>query len=173
LLRSPKAESQWAETICDPIQGTVTTVTFHASGHISDLEGSPDNNAEGVGSIRIQKNPHTTAVFRYWHNVVEGRDNLGPETFEGQAAYRFRLTKPREENSIRDVVNSDVLFSQVAQTTWKEYPTSEYDLHLTAIRPVEPFPGLFYLPQEWTITDFAGKSRHSQSGPPNTLSAPH
>jgi hypothetical protein len=39
------------------------------------------------------------AVFAYWHRVVEGRDNLGPETFEGAPAYRYRLTRTRDEHS--------------------------------------------------------------------------
>ncbi len=49
-------------------------------------------------------------VLAWWHNVVDGRNNLGPETFEGLPAYRYRLTRTRDERSVHDIVNSDQLF---------------------------------------------------------------
>jgi hypothetical protein len=144
---------QWSETICDPLKGTEITLQLRA------LERSPGSDAvipngpdaytpsvvEGTAHIRVQ-NGHTTAVFADWHNVVEGRLNLGPETFEDVPANRFRLTQTRDERSIRDVVNSDPLFLQLAMTRWKTYPLLEEEIHLTGIDLGEPPQALFDLP---------------------------
>jgi hypothetical protein len=143
---------EWSETICDPAKGIETTLNYraveHSSGSNANSSDAPDayipSGAEGTGWSRLQKG-HTTRVFAYWHNVVDGRDNLGPETFEGIPAYRFRLTRTREERSIRDVVNSDQLFLQLAQTRWKTYPEIEDEIHLTDIHLGEPPQALFDL----------------------------
>jgi len=144
---------EWSETTCDPAKGTVTTLNYraleHSSGSNANISNGPDayipSGAEGTGWSRMQKG-HTTKVFASWHNVVDGRDNLGPETFEGITAYRFRLTRTREELSIRDVVNSDQLFLQLAETRWKTYPEMEDEIHLTDIHLGEPPQALFDLP---------------------------
>jgi hypothetical protein len=111
--------------------------------------------AEGTALVEVQKG-HTTVVFAWWHNVVDGRNNLGPETFEGSAAYRYRLTRTRDERSVHDVANSDQLSLQLAQTRWKTYPEIEdeihltdihlTDIHLTDIHLSEPPQALFDIP---------------------------
>lgn len=144
---------EWSETICDPVKGTITTLNYrapeHSSGSSVDISDGPDayipSGAEGSGFSRVQ-GEHTTVVFTWWHNVVNGRDNLGPESFEGIPAYRYRLTRTREERSIRDVVNSDQLLLQLAETRWKTYPEIEDEIRLTDIHLGEPLQALFDLP---------------------------
>ena len=139
---------EWSETICDPTRGTVTTLNYRASTLNAVVSDGPDayiaSGAEGTGWSREQKG-HTTVVFAWWHNVVNGRVNLGPDTFEGIPAYRYRLTRNRDR-SIRDVVNADQLFLQLAQTTWKTYPEVEDEIYLTGIQFGEPPEALFDLP---------------------------
>ena len=139
---------EWSETICDPTRGTVTTLNYRASTLNAVVSDGPDayiaSGAEGTGWSREQKG-HTTVVFAWWHNVVNGRVNLGPDTFEGIPAYRYRLTRNRDR-SIRDVVNADQLFLQLAQTTWKTYPEVEDEIYLTDIQFGEPPEALFDLP---------------------------
>jgi hypothetical protein len=144
---------KWSETICDPANGTIATVAYRAiarsSGSNANIPNGRDayipNDAEGNAWIRDQRKGHTTAVFAAWHNVVDGRDNLGPETFESLPAYRYRLIRTREEGSLRDCVNSDQLFLQLAETKWKTYPEVEDAIHLTEIHLGEPSPALFDL----------------------------
>jgi hypothetical protein len=144
---------EWSETICDPAKGTITTLNYRAVGNSfgsnADVSDGTDayipSGAEGTGWSRVQ-NGHTTVVFAWWHNVVNGRDNLGPETFEGIPAYRYRLTRTRGERSIRDVVNSDQLFLQLAETRWKTYPEIEDEINLTDVHLGEPPQALLDLP---------------------------
>lgn len=136
----------WQETICDPTKETVTYVQYRTKRTAPQSETLIPSDAEGTGFTRINSDRRTTAIFVYWHNVVKGRDNLGPETFEGQSAFRYRLIETRDEKSIRDVVNSDELFAQLAQTTWDKYPKSENEVRLTEIHRGEPSPMLFYFP---------------------------
>jgi hypothetical protein len=147
---------EWSETICDPAKGTITTLNYRASGSNVAVSDGPDaylpSGAEGTGWSREQKG-HTTVVFAWWHNVVKGRDNLGPETFEGIPAYRYRLTKTREERSIRDVVNSDQLLLQLAESRWKTYPEIEDEFRLTDIHLGEPSQALFDLPSAVHVSD--------------------
>ena len=148
ITTTQKAEvdtREWSETICDPAKGTETTLNYHASGsNVVDSDG-PDaylpSGAEGTGWSREQKG-HTTVVFAWWHNVVKGRVNLGAETFDGIPAYRYRLNG-NLDRVIRDVVNADQLFLQLAQTTWKRYPEIEEEIHLVEIHLGEPLPALF------------------------------
>ena len=142
--------SEWSETICDPARGTVTDLTYRVTEPSSGLRATSADGAdayiadgaEGTGLTRVQKG-HSTRTFVCWHNVVEGRDNLGPEILDGIPAYRYRLTRTRREHSIHDVVLSDQLFLQLADTTWKRYPEVEDEIHLIGIHLGEPLPALF------------------------------
>lgn len=139
---------KWSETICDPLNRTVTTAVFRAivrspGSNPQDLYIS--NDAEGNAWVRPQGKVHTTAVFAAWHNRVNGRENLGEETFEGLPAYRYRLTGGHEEGSLRDIVNSDQISLQLEETNWKTYPVVEDVTHLTEIRVGEPLQALFDL----------------------------
>jgi hypothetical protein len=49
---------------------------------------------------------------------------------------------------VRDIVNSDELFLQLAETRWKAYPDSEDDVLSTEIHHAEPSPELFDLPSD-------------------------
>jgi hypothetical protein len=162
LIRKPSPESSrtaelgwWTEILCDPeaaTAGTVTTMNFRdSSGGIqpsrnSDIMETPAD-AEGDGTVKPRSpHEHTTITFQYWHRNVEGRINLPEESFEGLAAYRYRLTHTREPNSGHDVVNSDDLFTQLAQTTWVKYPDTESEARLTEIHRGEPSATLFDVP---------------------------
>jgi hypothetical protein len=145
----------WTETLCDPkaaAAGAVIYMNFRdSSGRIqpsrnSNIMETPAD-AEGGGIVKPRSpHEHTTITFQYWHRHVEGRTNLPEESFEGLAAYRYRLTRTREPNSIHDVVNSDDLFTQLAQTTWVKYPDSENETRLTEIQLGEPRATLFDVP---------------------------
>jgi hypothetical protein len=145
----------WTETLCDPnaaSAGTVIYMSFRdSSGRIqpsrnSNILDTPAD-AEGEGIIHPwSPREHTTITFQYWHRRVEGRTNLPEESFEGLAAYRYRLTRTREPNSIHDVVNSDDLSTQLAQTTWVKYPDLENETRLTEIHLGEPLATLFDVP---------------------------
>jgi len=150
----------WQETICDPAKGTLTSVQYRTRQTSLESQMLIPSDAEGTGSTRPNIESHTTAVFSAWHNVVKGRDNLGPETFEGQSAFRYRLIETRNEHSMRDVVNSDELFTQLAQTNWIKYPDSESEIRLADIRRGEPSPALFYLPAEIRLTGSFPQKTH-------------
>lgn len=148
ITTTQKAEGdtrEWSETICDPAKGTETTLNYRESASNVVVSDGPDayipSGAEGTGWSREQKG-HTTVVFAWWHNAVNGRVNLGAETFDGIPAYRYRLTG-NHDRVIRDVVNADQLFLQLAQTTWKKYPDVEEEIHLVEIHLGEPLPALF------------------------------
>jgi len=160
-----KGESPgWQETICDPVAGTVTSVSYSDVFH-QGVEPSTGETAlfpAGIGGtalVRPQVNVHTTVVFSWWHRIVNGRENLGPETFEGMSAYRFRLHPIQKERSVHDVVNSDELFVQLAQTTWGDDPGSENEKKITHIRRVEPPPTLFDIPEGVHIQIVHGKDQ--------------
>jgi hypothetical protein len=147
--QEPESDLQlWTEIICDPAQGTITTVAYRDSDRSSNLDVRIPSGTEPTASVRTQERSKTIAVFSVWHRVVEGRDNMGPETFEGLPAYRYRITRTREPRSVRDVVNSDEPFLQLAVTTWKAYPDTEDDVHLTEIHRNEPSPELFDIPSD-------------------------
>jgi hypothetical protein len=150
---------EWSEVICDPVKGTVTNLKLRllerSSESDPDIPDSPDayipTDAEGTALVDLQKG-HTTVVFAWWHNVVDGRNNLGPEIFEGLPAYRYRLTRTRGERSGHDIVNSDQLFLQLAETRWKTYPEIEDEIRLTDIHLSEPPEALFHIPPAVHVT---------------------
>ena len=53
---------------------------------------------------------------------------------------------------MRDVVNSDELFTQLAQTNRIKYLDSESEIRLTDIQRGEPSQALFYLPPGIRLT---------------------
>lgn len=135
----------WSETICDPVAGTVTSITY-GDVFYHGVEPSTEKVVlipAGIGgnaSVRSQANLPTTAVFKYWHYNVKGRENLGPEIFDGMPAFRFRSHPIQEERSGHDTVNSDELFVELARTVWGEEPGRENEKKITRIRRVEPPP---------------------------------
>jgi hypothetical protein len=137
----------WEITICDPQTAKNTSIAYTRQESSSE-EPLPliPNDAQGVLARKLPLDVRSTVIFGWWHKTVNGRDNLGEEAFEGLPAYRYRLTRTQSERSIRDVVNSDDLFLQLAQTTWKSYPTTEENLYLTKIKQDEPAAGLFDIP---------------------------
>jgi hypothetical protein len=149
----------WSVTICDPVAATVTRITY-GDVFYRGVEPSTEKivpipaGIAGNAVVRPQVNFHTTAVFKYWHYTVRGRDNLGPEIFEGLPAFRFRLHSPQQkERSIHDVVNSDELFVQLVQTTWGDEPGRENEKKITHLRRVDPPLALFDIPQGVHIQD--------------------
>jgi hypothetical protein len=137
----------WVVTICIPQTGRSTSIAYlrQESSSEEQLPLIP-NDAQEVFARELPFDARSTVIFSWWHRTVNGRDNLGEETFDGLHAYRYRLTRPQSEGSVRDVVNSDDLFLQLAQTTWKSYPTTEENLYLTKIKQDEPAAGLFEIP---------------------------
>jgi hypothetical protein len=144
---------EWWETICDPAKGTVTTIKYRATASSSDTDipNGPDAylpiGAQGTAWIRDDGKGYTTSLLAAFHRVVDGRDNLGAEMFEGLPAYRYRLTRTHTDRSLHEVVISDQLFLNLAFITWKTYPEIEDEIHLTKIYLGEPREALFDLPQ--------------------------
>jgi hypothetical protein len=144
----------WEVSICDPQTGRSTSISYlrQESSSEEQLPLIP-NDAQEVFARELPLDARSTVIFGWWHRTVSGRDNLGEETFEGLHAYRYRLTHTQSERSIRDVVNSDDLFLQLAQTTWKSYPTTEENLYLTKIKQDEPAAGLFSIPAGMAVVE--------------------
>ena len=98
---SENNQAQWSETICDPLKATNRDITYQEAGDSfgqDRLLPIPDD-AKGNAFIR-RPDRRTTIVFAYWNRLVDGRDNLGPETFEGIPAYRYHLTRTHDEYSV-------------------------------------------------------------------------
>jgi hypothetical protein len=137
----------WEITICDPQTGGNTSIAYHRQESSSE-ERLPliPSDAREVFARELPLDGRSTVIFSWWHRTVNCRDNLGEEIFEGLRAFRYRLTCTQRERSGRDVVNSDDLFLQLAQTTWKSYPTTEENMYLTKIKRDEPEISLFEIP---------------------------
>jgi hypothetical protein len=144
----------WEVAICDPQTGRNISITYlrQETSFEEQLPLIP-NDAQEVFARELPLDARSTVIFSWWHRTVSGRDNLGEETFEGLHAYRYRLTHTQSERSIRDVVNSDALSLQLAQTSWKSYPTTEENLYLTKIKEDEPAAGLFDIPAGITVVE--------------------
>jgi hypothetical protein len=138
--------------LCNPGTGRNTSINYRSAESPGE-DGLPliPNDAKEINAVSTPQDRRTTAVFAYWHNVVKGRDNLGEETFASLPAYRYRITRTHDEGSVRDVVNSDEIYLQLAQTTWKQYPSIEENLHLIEVKRDEPLPDWFNLPQNITV----------------------
>jgi hypothetical protein len=135
--------------LCDPGAGKNVLVDYLSTEeNPTEEDGLPlfPSDATTVMARSQPQDRRTTVVFSYWHKIVNGRDNLGEETFEGLPAYRYRMTRTHDERSGRDVVNSDELYIELGLTTWKQYPSTEESLNLTKIDFDEPSPEWFEVP---------------------------
>jgi hypothetical protein len=160
-----KAESRgWSETICDPVAGTVTRMSYSDVFHRGEDPSTGESvlfpaGVAGNALVRPQVNFHTTVVFKYWHYVVKGREDLGPETFEGTPAYRFRSHPVQNGTSGHDTVNSDEIFVELAETRWGDEPGRENERKITHIRRGEPSATLFDIPVGVTAQDQRGQNQ--------------
>ena len=84
LVRSQKTSSVWTKQMCDPSVGTIANLTFTDPALQAAPEGLP---SDGRGFVGLQRNPRTTDVFQYWHNTVQGRENLGEELHQVELWY--------------------------------------------------------------------------------------
>ena len=147
--------------ICDPVNNTSTTARYHTPEQPSGPD-VPMAGAEGYAQVRPPQKSNTTVTFTWWHRAVDGRENLGPETFEGEPAFRYRMKNTRDDGSIHEIVNADELFVQMAQITWKTYPDSEDEIHLTDLRRVEPSAALFALPPGLHVSQSSSQRAESR-----------
>jgi hypothetical protein len=88
----------------------------------------------------------TSASFAAWHNQVEGRLELGFETFANVPAHRYRLTQTHETRSLYEMVLADDLFAQLSELTWLQFPNDVLEKRLSNVRRNEPDPQLFEIP---------------------------
>ncbi|HET6206558.1 MAG TPA: hypothetical protein VFD98_07095 [Terracidiphilus sp.] len=167
--RIPGGESEgWYGLICDPVTKTVTRQSCPRLSSRPDraVAGYTQNAALGatcemsVGSAQVPDTPtpSTTASWAAWHNQVRGRENLGLEMFDGVPGFRYRLTLTRREHSLHEIVISDELFADLAQSNWLQFPISEFEMKLANIRRYEPDPKLFET-SEWTKEQALGGSK--------------
>jgi hypothetical protein len=117
-------------TICDPVEGKVTRVDY--LGH---------------AFVRPQNDPRTTENFTFFRNKVSGREDLGPEVFDGVPANRYRLTKTQEDGSLHELVISEELEAQLSLKRWEIYPTVEQEISLSHINRRDPPQEMFKVPE--------------------------
>src|SRR5271154_2239251 len=64
---SEAGTQRWSETICDPVNATLTRISYCEV----ELSSREDRNSlslnEGTALVRTQSEPHTTAIFTAWH----------------------------------------------------------------------------------------------------------
>lgn len=157
--RIPGSKSEgWYGLICDPVTKKVTHQScLHSSSSPDHTVAAYTQNAalgatceKDVGSTQVPENPNpsTTARWAAWHNQVRGRHNLGLEMFDGIPGYRYRLTLTHRDHSLHEIVVSDELFADLAQSYWLQFPISEFERKLANIRRNEPDPKLFETSEE-------------------------
>jgi hypothetical protein len=117
-------------TICDPVEGKVIRIDY-----------------QGHAFVRPQSDARTTENFTFFRNKVSGREDLGPEVFDGVPANRYRLTKTQENGSLHELVISEELEAQLSLKRWEVYPTIEQEIRLDDISRREPPQGMFNMPE--------------------------
>jgi len=143
----------WLTKICDPVEGTITEISYpEKSSRPTEIDSGNEVTLPagytGSAWVKSQTKFQTTAIFNSWHNKVSGREETGPEMFEGIPSFRYQLTRTRDEGSAHEIVNSDELFiTELSMSVWAEYPSTERGHRLTHLVRKEPEASLFEIPE--------------------------